>query len=360
MNSNRHVHVVGTGTIGEPLITFFGRNRDALGLDLVTFRKNTPLPENLPEVNEMQKAGAKLVVDREMIGRFEEAGYKVHGAAEDARANAMVIIDCTPDGRGRENKAKFYDALVQAGSLRRCILQGSEKGGGIPYASGINDSVITPDTTEVQTVSCNSHFLLYSTLAACGGDFSIVEEVDDVLFRRAADVSQTKKHRLDVRVDPHGDPKHGTHQASDMARVLETIGVTIPFVFSSTAVSPTLLMHNTRFSVLLRGSFDTAAILKMIARTEGISRTSKLETCLVFSFGRDFSPNGRIFNPAIIAMPTIMAIPRGKLTKVVGWGDTSQDGNSLRSSIIAALSAIYPEDWKRFLPLLAPYMFAEV
>lgn len=145
-----------------------------------------------------------------------------------------------------------------------------------------------------------------------------------------------------------------------MVRVLDTIGVRIPFVFSSTAVSPTLLMHNTRFSVLLRGAFDTPAILGMIEKTEGISRTNKLETCLVFSFGRGFSPNGRIFNPAIIAMPTIMAVPRGAFTKVVGWGNTSQDGNSLRSSIIATLSAIYPEDWRRFFPLLAPYMFTQI
>ena len=37
------VHIVGTGTIGEPLIGLFTDFRDRMGIDQVTFHKRTPL-----------------------------------------------------------------------------------------------------------------------------------------------------------------------------------------------------------------------------------------------------------------------------------------------------------------------------
>ena len=40
------VHVVGTGTIGEPLIGLFTDFRDRFWIDEVTFHKNTPLQDS--------------------------------------------------------------------------------------------------------------------------------------------------------------------------------------------------------------------------------------------------------------------------------------------------------------------------
>ena len=40
--SRKIVHVVGTGTIGEPLIGLLCDFKDELGVDEVTFHKNTP------------------------------------------------------------------------------------------------------------------------------------------------------------------------------------------------------------------------------------------------------------------------------------------------------------------------------
>ncbi len=40
--SRRIVHVIGTGTIGEPLIGLLCDFKDDLGVDEVTFHKNTP------------------------------------------------------------------------------------------------------------------------------------------------------------------------------------------------------------------------------------------------------------------------------------------------------------------------------
>ena len=44
------VHVVGTGTIGEPLIGLLCDFKDDLGIDEITFHKNTPLPSDKTKV----------------------------------------------------------------------------------------------------------------------------------------------------------------------------------------------------------------------------------------------------------------------------------------------------------------------
>jgi len=43
MKGSRIVHVIGTGTIGEPLIGLLAGFRNDLGIDEVTFYKRTPL-----------------------------------------------------------------------------------------------------------------------------------------------------------------------------------------------------------------------------------------------------------------------------------------------------------------------------
>ena len=48
--SRRIVHVVGTGTIGEPLIGLLCDFKDQLGIDEVTFHKNTPLTTDKSKV----------------------------------------------------------------------------------------------------------------------------------------------------------------------------------------------------------------------------------------------------------------------------------------------------------------------
>src|SRR6266849_6672896 len=47
------VHIVGTGTIGEPLLGLFTDFRDKMGIDEVTFHKRTPLPSDRPRLNHL-------------------------------------------------------------------------------------------------------------------------------------------------------------------------------------------------------------------------------------------------------------------------------------------------------------------
>ena len=52
------VHVVGTGTIGEPLIGLLCDFKSDLGIDEVTFHKNTPLLLDKSKVVNLLKRGA--------------------------------------------------------------------------------------------------------------------------------------------------------------------------------------------------------------------------------------------------------------------------------------------------------------
>jgi len=70
MTNKRIVHVVGTGTIGEPLIGLLATFRKELGIDEVSFHKRTPLLNDRPKILALQKKGAKLAADREVREKF--------------------------------------------------------------------------------------------------------------------------------------------------------------------------------------------------------------------------------------------------------------------------------------------------
>ena len=62
------VHIVGTGTIGEPLIGLFTDFRKYLGIDEVTFHKRTPMTTERAKVNHLLERGAQLALDRALAG----------------------------------------------------------------------------------------------------------------------------------------------------------------------------------------------------------------------------------------------------------------------------------------------------
>ena len=66
------VHVVGTGTIGEPLIGLLCDYRDQLGIDEVTFHKNSALRRDRSKVTDLLHRGARLSVDEGKEQEFKE------------------------------------------------------------------------------------------------------------------------------------------------------------------------------------------------------------------------------------------------------------------------------------------------
>ncbi|MEO1172645.1 MAG: hypothetical protein AAFX94_11460, partial [Myxococcota bacterium] len=150
------VHVVGTGTIGEPLIGLLNRHKDEFGIDEVTFHKNTPKALDKPKVDQLTRAGARLATGSDRMEAFRKLGHEVAYEAEEAIARATVVIDCTPSGVGIDNKKNFYQKY--ANKVRGFLAQGSEFGFGKMYARGINDHVLQPDEDQfLHVVSCNTH-----------------------------------------------------------------------------------------------------------------------------------------------------------------------------------------------------------
>ncbi|MFH1170996.1 MAG: hypothetical protein V1778_00450 [bacterium] len=354
------VHIVGTGTIGVPLIEICSLFRKEFGLLGVTFSKRCPHAKNLADIRIMQRHGALLAVEEESMQTFCDAGYKPDLTAAKARSMATVIIDCTPKKSGLAHKEQYYEQLVADGTCLRAIAQGSEDGFGPPLASRINNHVLSPENRFIQVVSCNTHFGASVTWALTGGHIEDVVDGDFVYHRRSGDVSQEDGQQNDVSVDPHKDEVFGTHQARDVARVFETCGFSSVPLFSSTSIAPSQLMHVTRCRIVIRGHLSLEQILQRLEDSPLIACTHKRRTGTSFSFGRDHSLNGRILTPAIVSVLTISIRYSGENTIVVLWGFTSQDGNSLRSSIAAMLSAPYPEDWQKKIECLAPYIFQEI
>ena len=95
------VHVVGTGTIGEPLIGLMASFREKLGIDEITFHKRTPLVTDRSKIAALSRHGVKLAVDKDCWQRFKELDMEPCYEAEQAIERAKVVIDCTPVGTKR-------------------------------------------------------------------------------------------------------------------------------------------------------------------------------------------------------------------------------------------------------------------
>src|SRR3970282_292625 len=96
MAQKKIVHIVGTGTIGEPLVGILSTFKEPFGIDEVTFHKRTPLLTDRSKVIVSCKKGAKLAVDKERWHKFVEMGMEPSLEAEEAIERASVVIDCTP------------------------------------------------------------------------------------------------------------------------------------------------------------------------------------------------------------------------------------------------------------------------
>jgi hypothetical protein len=90
------VHVVGTGTIGEPLIGILATFRESFGLDEITFHKRTPLLTDRSKVMVLEQKGAKLCADKERWENFKEMGMEPHYEAEQAIERAAVSNNKDP------------------------------------------------------------------------------------------------------------------------------------------------------------------------------------------------------------------------------------------------------------------------
>jgi glyceraldehyde-3-phosphate dehydrogenase (NAD(P)) len=332
------VHVVGTGTIGEPLLGLFTDFRDKMGIDEVTFHKRTPLASDRAKLNHLIQRGAKLAVDEDVRPEFEKLGHEVSYESREALERATVVVDCTP--AGNENKEKYYENLT---GPKGFLAQGSEFGFGKPYARGVNDEILVPGEDRfIQIVSCNTHNITTLIKTVCddgNGDYGL-RKGTFVCMRRSNDISQSDSFVPAPNVGKHDDPDFGTHHARDAHHLFETLNKDLN-LFSSAVKLNTQYMHSIWFNLDLERDITLEEVKQRLRDNPRVAVTDKRYANLIFSFGRDHGYYGRILSQTVVVMPTIAV---RKKREVYGFCFTPQDGNSLLSSVAAALWLIEP-DW---------------
>ena len=351
------VHVVGTGTIGEPLIGLLSDYREQLGIDEVTFHKLTPLTSDRSKVRDLIRRGARLAVNKDAVDGFKSIGLDPDFDTEEAIQRAAVVIDCTPKGIGHKNKAEYYDRFKD-GTLG-FVAQGSEYGFGKMYARGINDeALVVGEDRFIQVVSCNTHNMasIVQTLALdeLGPDNLI--EGRFVVMRRANDISQDTSFVPSPQVGKHTDDIYGTHHSRDCAGLFNTLGHDLN-LYSSALKLNSQYMHILHFNLHVKEPTTLQKVIDRLDANDRISLTEKSTANSVFSFGRDHGHYGRILNQSVVAVPTLQVRNEHE---IIGYSFTSQDGNSLLSSIAIADWFLYPHSFEEKIQCLKELFFNEV
>lgn len=354
MTKRKVVHVVGTGTIGEPLIGILVRYKDELGIDEVTFHKRSPLLTDRSKVLALQRAGAKLAVDRERFPDFAGLEMEPSYTADQALEQATVVIDCTPVGN--RNKAEVYERYKS--QVTGFIAQGSEHGFGKPYALDMNDRALVPGEDQfIQVVSCNTHNIsaLVRAISLQDGDGTNLQEGRFLCIRRASDLSQEGSFIPAPKVGTHKVERFGTHHARDAHDLYATLGYDFN-LFSSAMQVGTQYMHTIYFTLKLKETITVEEVERRLRAAKRVAVSYKEMSSCVFSFGRDYGAYGRLLDHTVVPLSSLAV--RGN--EVVGFCFTPQDGNSLMSSLAATLWYLDSETYLSKLSLFDKFSFAEI
>jgi len=354
--SRKVVHVVGTGTIGEPLIGLLCDFKEDLGIDEISFHKNTPLTTDRSKVKSLISRGARLTTHEEKFDGFNAIGLKPEFQTEEAIDRASVVIDCTPKGFGHANKKRYYEKYLD--NTEGFVAQGSEFEFGKMYARKINDSALVHGEDKfIQVVSCNTHNLstIVNNLALIDGEDNLIEGRFN-LIRRSNDVSQSNNFVPSPQVGKHQDNEFGTHHARDAALLFKTLNLDLN-LFSSAMIVNSQYMHILHFHLKVKKPTNIQKIIARLDANDLIATTDKVNANEVFSFGRDHGHFGRILNQTVVSIPSLNV--RNE-TEITGFCFTPQDGNSLLSSIAITEWFLYPHSYESKIQCLAPFFFDEV
>ncbi len=351
------VHVVGTGTIGEPLIGLLCDYKEQLGIDEISFNKNSPLISDRSKVNDLVKRGARLAVSENKLPGFKELGMDPELETEEAIKRASVVIDCTPSGVGHKNKEHYYHRFTE--NVKGFIAQGSEDGFGIKYARGINDHAIKINNGQfIQVVSCNTHNMscVTHTLALKDKPKENLKEGRYLCIRRANDISQSGSFIPAPQVGGHQSDNYGSHHAKDAVALFSTLDYDLN-LFSSAMKVNSQYMHVLWFYLRTAEPTSQTEVMDRLLGNPLVAMTKKDMTSTVFSFGRDHGHFGRILNQTVVVEQTIHV---KNDHEIYGFCFTPQDGNSILSSIAAAEKFLYPHSYEDKIQCLGELVFQEI
>ena len=346
----KNILLVGTGTIGEPLIGLIAENKDALGIDNVFFFKRTPLVDEVGKVEALIRKGAQLFTTKDRIDEFKSLGFTEAKNVEIAYEEAQVIIDCTPSGNS--NWESIYSKLS---TDKLFLAQGSEHGFGPFFVWGINNEILEENLNKILIASCNTHNMASVIKTFAIDSQETLEKANFVCMRRSNDVSQNEGYSPSPTVTEHKIEQYGTHHARDVAELFKQSDIELN-LFSSAIQIPTQYMHTLWFNLEFSSDITYDKVIAKLDESVDLTSTEKLSSNKVFSFGRDHGYHGRILSHGVIVKKSI-SVENNTLT---GFCFTPQDGNALLSSVAASLHKFNPSDWESKMKIFDKYIYKNI
>jgi glyceraldehyde-3-phosphate dehydrogenase (NAD(P)) len=192
------IFINGYGNIGRRLATAISKDKS---IELIGVAKYSPDGETQ---NALDK-GYNVFVPGEMKEGFQNKNFKISGTVEDAINQADIIIDAAKEGKGFQNKNKYYTPLK-----KKAIFQGGEdRNGRFSVADIIHNSRVNyNETYEKEYViqgSCNVTGMgrIIQPLLENYGES--IKRYDVNLVRRWADLEDAKEIKDTIEWDrqPH-------------------------------------------------------------------------------------------------------------------------------------------------------------
>ncbi len=310
------VLVNGTGNIGTTLINLLVRYQSNLDIDQIYACKHSIHPWNKIERDILEAMNVKLCT--------------TSSNSKYLPLNTIInkidyIFEATANGIGLQNLNNYKSIQTIKASA-----QGSEKGFGTLFMTGINDNIIFGKRF-VNVVSCNTHAIASLLSTITGKKLDNLSHADMVIVRRSDDLANHERLVSAHVVSRHQDLKIGTHHAIDVVDMFKTINVPCN-LYSSDITTPSQLMHTARFNITLKKplSLDISDLIKS---NSFLASTRKFDSNIVFDLGRRYGFQGRLFSHAIVLSENLIT----SSTNIKGWAFIPQEGNSILSTLHAFL-----------------------
>ncbi len=212
------------------------------------------------------------VAKPENVKLFEEAGIEICGTVEELLQKADIVVDCSPNKVGAENKAKYYEKLGI-----KAVFQGGEKK---DVAEVSFNALANYDAAKgkryVRVVSCNTTGLT-RLIYLLKTNFKI-GRIRATMLRRVVDPKEDKKGLVNgIMPDPISVP---SHHGPDVKTVLPDVDiVTTAFKL------PTTLMHVHSLNIEMKEAVKPADIISvleeeprimLVSAAEGFTSTAKI------------------------------------------------------------------------------------